>query len=101
MFDAKKLLDALVGSAAAGSHGKPADAGLGNMLNDVLGQFTGGAGAGGNIAEKAKGYLNTPQGNMATSAVIGGLAGLLVGLPALRVRGYYLAIVTLAFVELM
>ncbi|GGG36655.1 tellurite resistance TerB family protein [Chelatococcus composti] len=79
MFDAKKLLDALVGSAAAGSHGKPADAGLGNMLNDVLGQFTGGAGAGGNIAEKAMGYLNTPQGNMATSAVIGGLAGLLMG----------------------
>lgn len=31
----------------------------------------------------------------------GGLAGALVGLPALRVRGYYLAIITLAFGELM
>ncbi|MBB4019734.1 MULTISPECIES: tellurite resistance TerB family protein [Chelatococcus] len=89
MFDAKKLLDALVGSAAAGGgNGKQGEAGLGNMLNDVLGQFTGGAGAagrpgapgaGGNIAEKAMGYLNTPQGNMAASAVIGGLAGLLMG----------------------
>lgn len=35
------------------------------------------------------------------AGIAGGLAGLLVGLPALRVRGYYLAIVTLAFVELM
>lgn len=31
----------------------------------------------------------------------GALAGLVVGLPALRVRGYYLAITTLAFGELM
>ena len=31
----------------------------------------------------------------------GGLSGALVALPALRVRGYYLAIVTLAFTELM
>jgi branched-chain amino acid transport system permease protein len=35
------------------------------------------------------------------AAVAGGLAGGLVGLPALRVRGYYLAIITLAFGELM
>ncbi len=35
------------------------------------------------------------------AAVCGGLAGALVGLPALRVRGYYLAIITLAFGELM
>lgn len=35
------------------------------------------------------------------SAVAGGIAGLLVGLPALRIRGYYLAISTLAFGELM
>ncbi len=34
-------------------------------------------------------------------AACGGLAGCLVGLPALRVRGYYLAIITLAFGELM
>ncbi|WP_222129945.1 branched-chain amino acid ABC transporter permease [Bordetella genomosp. 13] len=35
------------------------------------------------------------------SALCGALAGLLVGLPALRLRGYYLAIVTLAFGELL
>lgn len=35
------------------------------------------------------------------AAVCGGLSGALVGLPALRVRGYYLAIITLAFGELM
>lgn len=35
------------------------------------------------------------------ATVCGGLAGMLVGLPALRVRGYYLAIITLAFGELM
>lgn len=35
------------------------------------------------------------------ATVCGGLAGILVGLPALRVRGYYLAIITLAFGELM
>lgn len=34
-------------------------------------------------------------------AFCGALAGLLVGLPALRLRGYYLAIVTLAFGELL
>lgn len=33
--------------------------------------------------------------------IAGGLAGVLVGLPAMRVRGYYLAIVTLAFGELL
>lgn len=38
---------------------------------------------------------------LVASAVVGGLAGALVGLPALRVRGYYLAIVTLAVGELM
>lgn len=35
------------------------------------------------------------------SAALGGLAGLLVGLPALRLKSYYLAIVTLVFGELM
>lgn len=38
---------------------------------------------------------------MVIGTVCGGLAGALVGLPALRVRGYYLAIITLAFGELM
>jgi branched-chain amino acid transport system permease protein len=35
------------------------------------------------------------------SAVTGALVGLVVGLPALRLKGYYLAIVTLVFGELM
>lgn len=38
---------------------------------------------------------------MVAGTICGGLAGALVGLPALRVRGYYLAIITLAFGELM
>lgn len=38
---------------------------------------------------------------LAAAAVAGGIAGLLVGLPALRLRAYYLAIVTLAFSELL
>jgi len=38
---------------------------------------------------------------MVIGTACGGLAGALVGLPALRVRGYYLAIITLAFGELM
>lgn len=35
------------------------------------------------------------------SAIVGAFVGMLVGLPALRLRSYYLAIVTLAFGELM
>jgi branched-chain amino acid transport system permease protein len=35
------------------------------------------------------------------ASLVGGLAGLIVGLPALRLRGFQLAIVTLAFNELM
>ncbi len=35
------------------------------------------------------------------AAVVGGAAGLLVSLPALRLRAYYLAIITLAFGELL
>ena len=38
---------------------------------------------------------------MILGALAGAVGGVLVGLPALRVRGYYLAIVTLAFTELM
>ena len=38
---------------------------------------------------------------MLIGTACGGIAGVLVGLPALRVRGYYLAIITLAFGELM
>lgn len=35
------------------------------------------------------------------SALVGGIAGAIVGLPALRLKSYYLAIVTLVFGELM
>ncbi|MDJ1160203.1 DUF533 domain-containing protein [Chelatococcus sp. SYSU_G07232] len=99
MFDAKKLLDVLVGSAAGG--GKSAtggpSSGLGGMLGDVLGQMTGGgagypagggsalgraAGGGraaGDLLGKALDYLKTPRGNLAASAVVVGLAGLLLG----------------------
>lgn len=38
---------------------------------------------------------------LACSAIVGGASGLLVGMPALRLKGYYLAIVTLVFGELM
>lgn len=38
---------------------------------------------------------------MVAGAVAGGIAGAVTALPALRVKGYYLAIVTLAFGELM
>ncbi len=40
-------------------------------------------------------------GALAAGAAAGAVAGLIVGLPALRLSGYYLAIVTLAFGELM
>lgn len=103
MLDAKKLLDALVGSAAAGRPGAGAPGGglpgglgslpggLGAMLNDVVGQLTKGTAGGtgsagtpagggaGDLLGKAQDYLRSPQGNMAASAVIGGLAGLLMG----------------------
>ena len=36
-----------------------------------------------------------------TGAVIAGIAGFLIGIPVLRLRGYYLAIVTLAFGEII
>lgn len=38
---------------------------------------------------------------LVSSALIGGLVGVIVGLPALRLKSYYLAIVTLVFGELM
>jgi branched-chain amino acid transport system permease protein len=42
-----------------------------------------------------------PAAALFAAAGVGGIAGLLVSLPALRLRAYYLAIVTLAFGELL
>jgi branched-chain amino acid transport system permease protein len=45
-------------------------------------------------------YLPTPLPlNMAVGAVLAGLVGILVGLPVLRLRGVFLAIATIGFVE--
>ncbi|MGI6246191.1 MAG: tellurite resistance TerB family protein [Pseudochelatococcus sp.] len=108
MLDAKKLLDALIGSAAAGpSAAGPASAhvnadtqatsgaasaaagfgGVGDLLGSVIGQLTGGAGSrpgsvaetGADLVAQARQYLDTPEGRNVASAVAGGLAGLLLG----------------------
>jgi branched-chain amino acid transport system permease protein len=45
-------------------------------------------------------YLPTPLPlNMAVGAILAGLVGILVGLPVLRLRGVFLAIATIGFVE--
>src|SRR5690348_7636595 len=45
-------------------------------------------------------YLPTPLPlNMAVGAVLAGVVGILVGLPVLRLRGVFLAIATIGFVE--
>jgi uncharacterized membrane protein YebE (DUF533 family) len=111
MFDAKKLLDVIVASAsapgqqggaarsgsapaAAGSDiGPDAHAGLGGLLGSVLNQVggagrpgaPGGAGANvGDLVTRAREFLQTPQGQQAATAVMGGLAGLLIGSKAGR-----------------
>src|SRR5260370_1549190 len=38
---------------------------------------------------------------MAVAAVVSGLLGLVVGVPALRVRGIFLALATIAFVQIL
>ena len=77
-----------------------------NIVLGYLGQlaFANAAffGIGAYAAGLSKVHFNAPF-VLATliGSLCGGLAGILVGLPALRVRGYYLAIITLAFGELM
>ncbi|MFC0219466.1 uncharacterized membrane protein YebE (DUF533 family) [Pseudochelatococcus lubricantis] len=96
MLDAKKLLDALIGSAAAGpssagaapAEGTPAAGGsVGDLLGSVIGQLTGGTGGqpgsitetGADLVSQARQYLDSPEGRNIASAVAGGLAGLLLG----------------------
>ncbi len=95
-----------------------------NIVNGMTGQFSighagfmtlGGYAAGmlthyGSIvwwdsASKHSGFLGTGEWMFAGSCVVGGLvaagAGYIVGLPSLRLRGDYLAIVTLGFGEIL
>ena len=45
-------------------------------------------------------YWHTPVAlNIATGALLGGVVGVLVGLPVLRLRGVFLAIATIGFIE--
>ena len=45
-------------------------------------------------------YLHTPLAlNIATGTVLAGVTGILVGLPVLRLRGVFLAIATIGFIE--
>lgn len=55
---------------------------------------------GGGPATFAHSFLVVPLG-LLLSAAVAGVAGLLVGLPSLRLKGDYLAIVTLGFAEIL
>ena len=77
-----------------------------NMVLGYLGQlgFANAAffGIGAYAAGLSMVHLNVPFVlAVLLGSLCGGIAGVVVGLPALRVRGYYLAIITLAFGELM
>jgi branched-chain amino acid transport system permease protein len=85
-----------------------------NIINGITGQFSMGhaafyvigAYAGGKItATHFKGSGFDPQlwllGMVVFGAIVAGLAGILVGLPSLRLRGDYLAIVTMGFGEIV
>lgn len=73
-----------------------------NLLTGYAGQITLGHGAFIGVGAFATGYLTWWWGfpfitGFIVSAILGGLLALLVGLPALRIRGLYLAVSTLAF----
>ena len=77
-----------------------------NIVLGYLGQFAfanaGFFGIGAYAAGLSMMYWHLPFiAAIVLAGAAGGVAGTIVGLPALRVRGYYLAIVTLAFGELM
>jgi branched-chain amino acid transport system permease protein len=85
-----------------------------NFINGITGQFSIGHAAFYQIGAYTAGYLTfnyasgQPFGLMgwmilmgAFGAVMAGLAGLLVGLPSLRLKGDYLAIITLGFGEIV
>ena len=73
-----------------------------DLLSGVVGQMNFGQGAFFGIAGYASGLLNIhlslpPYLSIPVGSLVGVLMGLLIGLPALRLRGFYLALVTLAF----
>lgn len=77
-----------------------------NILMGYAGQISLGHGAFVGVGAFATGYLTWWWGfpfitGLVASALLGGLFALLVGLPALRIRGLYLAVATLAFGLLM
>lgn len=85
-----------------------------NLINGITGQFSIGHAAFYQVGAYAAGFIsvsfykNSPiQGlpwlilMMVASALVAGLAGFIVGLPSLRLRGDYLAIVTLGFGEII
>lgn len=55
---------------------------------------------GGGVVTFQNSFIVVPAG-LIVSALVAGLAGLLVGLPSLRLKGDYLAIVTLGFAEIL
>ena len=85
-----------------------------NLINGVTGQFSlghagfmaVGAYASAAFSVYARPYIALPQGvifalALLVGAGVAGAAGLLVGLPSLRLRGDYLAIVTLGFNQII
>lgn len=85
-----------------------------NLINGITGQFSIGHAAFYQVGAYTAGYIaiavshRPPTSDvvwviimMGAGALAAGLAGLLVGLPSLRLRGDYLAIVTLGFGEII
>ena len=85
-----------------------------NIINGITGQFSIGHAAFYQVGAYTTGYVATTTYNptampdwlwltlmMILGAVAAGVAGLVVGLPSLRLRGDYLAIVTLGFGEII
>ena len=84
-----------------------------NLVNGITGQFSLGHAAFYMVGAYSSGFLTIHHYNhsfgpvgwtllmIAVGAILAALAGLLVGLPSLRLRGDYLAIVTLGFGEIM
>ena len=77
-----------------------------NLLTGFLGLMTMGHAAFWGIGAYAAAILSTRAGLgmgtcMIVSAVVAGLFSLLLGLPTLRLKGYYLTVVTLGFCEIV
>ena len=78
---------------------------LGELSLGHAGFMCVGAYIGGKVAALLEGSMGAGFGNLVISLLVGGVAasicGVIIGLPALRLRGDYLAIVTLAFGEIV